>query len=80
MEHRKNSPGQPFVLIDLDGWLKLFTHDGKLVNNNLFIRLQDDVDAPTTAVCKFNVNIVADRAEMEAVIKRYKDEHPGHYE
>lgn len=65
-----NMMGQPFVVID-DGYLNLYTHDGHLVNANLFIRVQDSLEGPNYVIAKFVCNIVGSRQEMQEQIKEW---------
>lgn len=73
MAHRSNDLGRPFVVLDDDGYLQLYTHTGELVSHNLSIELQDEYNSAPTVVCKFVVNVAKDKEEMFSEIERLKN-------
>jgi hypothetical protein len=71
MRKRKIYHEGPFVVFDGE-YLNLYTHDGHLVNGNVFIRVHDEVGKCSEAVCKFIVNIVGSVDEMNEIIKQWE--------
>lgn len=74
MPHINNAKGRPFVLLDDNGYMQLYTHDGNLVAGNLFLRIQGSITEPSTCLAKFYVNIVKDKEEMLSIIN--EQQHP----
>jgi hypothetical protein len=68
MAHRNNIKGAPFIVLDDDGFMQLYTNCGQLVTHNEWVRLHDSTDEVSTAICKFLVNIVGSKEEMMANI------------
>ena len=69
-KHKFNQPGLPYVIMDEDGYLQMYSHKGDRIAANYFLRLQDDLSAPPTVVGKFKCNIVGSKAEMMEEIQR----------
>lgn len=69
-KHKFNMNGNPFVVI-ADGYLNLYTHDGHLVNSNLFIRVSDSMEGPNYVIAKFTCNIAGSIEEMQEQIKEW---------
>lgn len=64
MNHNKNVKGQPYVCLDTDGYLQLYTDKGELVKGNLSITLDESFDAPIYANAKFKVNFAGSKLSM----------------
>ena len=72
-KHKFNHPGLPYVIMDEDGYLQMYSHKGDLIAVNYFLRLQDSVSEPPTVIGKFRCNVVGSRKEMEEEIKKNAD-------
>ena len=68
-KHKFNAPGLPYVFMDEDGYLQMYSHKGDRVTCNYFLRLQDSISDPPTVIGKFKCNIVGSKEEMEQEIK-----------
>jgi hypothetical protein len=75
-KHRFNTPGLPYVFMDEDGYLQMYSHKGDRIICNQFLRLQDSISEPPTVIGKFRCNIVGSKQEMEQEIKEGKNLSP----
>lgn len=76
-KHKFNQPGLPYVIMDEDGFLQMYSHKGDILRCNKFLRLQDNVSDPPTVIAKFRCNVVGSRKEMEEEIKAGKNIDPN---
>lgn len=72
-KHKFNQPGLPYVIMDEDGYLQMYSHKGDRIICNQFLRLQDSISEPPTVIGKFRCNIVGSKQEMEDEIKAGKN-------
>lgn len=72
MAHNYNKPGWPFVLLDDNGFMGLYTSTGHLVEGNTRLRITDHCDSVTSYVATGFCNIVKDKEEMLKCIEEWK--------
>lgn len=60
--------GVPYVVLDDDGFMQLYTATGVKVELNIWLRVQDSYDNIATVIAKFPCNIVGTKQQMEAHI------------
>jgi hypothetical protein len=69
-----NSKGRPFILLDDNGEMKMYSAEGSEVSQSMWLRLKAGFDEVPTVLGFFMVNVVKDKDEMMKEIERYNNE------
>jgi hypothetical protein len=78
--NKKSIEQAPFVVMDDNGFMQLYTHEGHIVNCNVLLKVTDGVNDFPSVMGKFLCNIVGTKEEMIEFIngrperERIKDE------